>query len=72
MRSIRSRRLSRAKTTRARVEVLERLENDSVVQSVPRSYTAEVYQLRRDIDLVRRRVSAAIETLSEGTTEQRV
>jgi len=41
-----------------RLERLERLDNDSVIQSVPRGYTDDVYKLRRDIDLVRRRLNA--------------
>jgi len=40
----------------ARIENLEKLDNSSVIQSVPREYTDDVYKLRRDIDLVRRRV----------------
>lgn len=55
-----------------RIKKLESLENDSVVQSVPRSYTAEVYQLRRDIDLVRRRLNAAAEASGERSTDRRV
>ncbi len=40
----------------ARVERLERLDTDSVIGSVPKTYTDDVYKLRRDIDLVRRRL----------------
>ena len=40
----------------ASLERLERLDNDSVIESVPKAYTDDVYKLRRDIDLVRRRL----------------
>ena len=43
---------------RQRIEQLDVLDNDSTVQNVPLSYTDEVYRLRRDIDLVRRRLGA--------------
>jgi len=43
----------------ARLERLERLDNDSVIESVPKGYTDDVYKLRRDIDLVRRRLGNA-------------
>ena len=39
-----------------RLQQLEKLENDSIIASVPREYTDDVYKLRRDIDLVRRRL----------------
>jgi TRAP transporter TAXI family solute receptor len=42
-----------------RLRSLERLENASAVESVPKAFTENIYKLRRDIDLVRRRVSAA-------------
>jgi len=43
----------------ARLERLDRLDNESVIQSVPKGYTDDVYKLRRDIDLVRRRLADA-------------
>ena len=43
----------------ARLEKLDRLDNDSVIESVPKGYTDDVYKLRRDIDLVRRRLGDA-------------
>ena len=42
-----------------RLERLERLDIDSVIESVPKGYTDDVYKLRRDIDLVRRRLGDA-------------
>jgi TRAP transporter TAXI family solute receptor len=42
----------------ARLQRLERLDNGSVIESVPKGYTDDVYKLRRDIDLVRRRLNA--------------
>ena len=42
-----------------RLERLERLDIDSVIESVPKGYTDDVYKLRRDIDLVRRRLADA-------------
>ena len=39
-----------------RLQQLEKLDNDSIIASVPRGYTDDVYKLRRDIDLVRRRL----------------
>jgi TRAP transporter TAXI family solute receptor len=40
-----------------RLQQLEELDNDSIIASVPRGYTDDVYKLRRDIDLVRRRLT---------------
>ena len=42
----------------ARLQRLEQIDNASVLESVPRSYKENVYKLRRDIDLVRRRIVA--------------
>ena len=42
----------------ARLKRLEQIDNRSVIQSVPKSYTVDIYKLRRDIDLVRRRLNA--------------
>ena len=39
-----------------RLEHLDRLENDTRMQGVPREYTDDIYKLRRDIDLIRRRL----------------
>ena len=39
-----------------RLERLDRLDNDTEMESVPHGYTDDVYKLRRDIDLVRRRL----------------
>jgi TRAP transporter TAXI family solute receptor len=39
-----------------RLQNLDRLDTGSVIKAVPKSYTDDVYQLRRDIDLVRRRL----------------
>ena len=48
----------------ARLEKLERLDSESVIGSVPKGYTDDVYKLRRDIDLVRRRLSSGFRTES--------
>ena len=40
----------------ARLQKLDRLDTGSVIKAVPKSYTDDVYKLRRDIDLVRRRL----------------
>lgn len=40
----------------ARLKSLDRLDTGSVIKAVPKSYTDDVYKLRRDIDLVRRRL----------------
>ena len=40
----------------ARLERLNQLDSGSVLGSVPKSYTDDIYKLRRDIDLVRRRL----------------
>jgi TRAP transporter TAXI family solute receptor len=42
-----------------RLQKLESLDNSSVIGSVPKAYTDDVYKLRRDIDLVRRRLLSA-------------
>jgi TRAP transporter TAXI family solute receptor len=42
-----------------RLRALDGLESDSMIESVPRAYTDDVYKLRRDIDLVRRRLAAS-------------
>ena len=42
-----------------RLQRLESLDNSSVIGSVPKAYTDDVYKLRRDIDLVRRRLLSA-------------
>ena len=39
-----------------RQQRLEQLDSGSVIESVPKGYTDDVYKLRRDIDLVRRRL----------------
>jgi TRAP transporter TAXI family solute receptor len=41
-----------------RMQRLERLDTGSVIGAVPKTYTDDVYKLRRDIDLVRRRIDA--------------
>ena len=41
-----------------RMQRLENLDTGSVIESVPKGYTDDVYKLRRDIDLVRRRLEA--------------
>lgn len=41
----------------ARIAKLSRLENDPKLAKVPREYTDDVYKLRRDIDLVARRLT---------------
>ena len=41
---------------KARLQSLDRLDTGSVIKAVPKSYTDDVYKLRRDIDLVRRRL----------------
>ena len=40
----------------ARLKRLDQLDTGSVIGSVPKSYTDDIYKLRRDIDLVRRRL----------------
>lgn len=42
-----------------RLQRLERIDSESVIESVPQNYADDVYKLRRDIDLVRRRLGAA-------------
>jgi len=39
-----------------RLERLDKLDSGAVIGSVPKSYTDDIYKLRRDIDLVRRRL----------------
>jgi len=39
-----------------RLQQLEQLDTGSVIGSVPKTYTDDIYKLRRDIDLVRRRL----------------
>jgi TRAP transporter TAXI family solute receptor len=39
-----------------RLERLDQLDSGSVIGSIPKSYTDDIYKLRRDIDLVRRRL----------------
>ena len=41
-----------------RLEELDRLDVDSTIEAVPKGYADDLYQLRRDIDLVRRRLGA--------------
>ena len=41
-----------------RMQRLDRLDTGSVIGAVPKTYTDDVYKLRRDIDLVRRRIDA--------------
>ena len=41
----------------ARLQRLAGLDTGSVMESVPKNYTDDVYKLRRDIDLVRRRLN---------------
>lgn len=43
----------------ARIERLNELDAGSIIGSVPKTYTDDIYKLRRDIDLVRRRLSEA-------------
>jgi TRAP transporter TAXI family solute receptor len=40
----------------ARLERLDKVDSGSVIGSIPKSYTDAIYKLRRDIDLVRRRL----------------
>lgn len=40
----------------ARLKRLEEIDRQSVIQSVPKSYIVDIYKLRRDIDLIRRRL----------------
>lgn len=42
-----------------RLERLEAIDREAAALSVPRSYTDDVYKLRRDIDLLRRRLGAS-------------
>jgi hypothetical protein len=42
--------------SRQRLEKLDELDQQSVITSVPRDYKDNIYKLRRDIDLVRRRL----------------
>ncbi len=41
-----------------RLTELERIDHESTLIAVPKGYTDDVYKLRRDIDLVRRRLEA--------------
>ena len=41
-----------------RLQLLDELEGDPILDTMPRSYADDVYKLRRDIDLVRRRLLA--------------
>lgn len=41
-----------------RLQLLDRLDHGSVINSVPKTYMDDVYKLRRDIDLVRGRLAA--------------
>ena len=43
-----------------RLASLDRIEADPALDTMPRTYTDDVYKLRRDIDLVRRRLLAAV------------
>ena len=49
---------------KSRLQRLSELDHESAGEIVPRSYMDDVYKLRRDIDLVRRR-------LAEATTGKR-
>lgn len=49
-----------------RLGKLDSLDDDSTVQGIPHSYIDDVYRLRRDLDLVRRRLGAALNPQSEG------
>jgi len=42
-----------------RMQELDRIDHESALIAVPKGYTDDVYKLRRDIDLVRRRLNAA-------------
>ncbi|MGA8203213.1 MAG: TAXI family TRAP transporter solute-binding subunit [Woeseiaceae bacterium] len=53
-----NRRVEGEQDRRARQRVLEQLDLDSAGDIVPKSYSDDVYKLRRDIDLVRRRLDA--------------
>jgi hypothetical protein len=48
----------------ARLKSLDRLDSGSVIKLVPKSYTDDVYKLRRDIDLVRRRLNVGADSRS--------
>jgi TRAP transporter TAXI family solute receptor len=48
--------ISDADDLQNRQQRLEQLDNGSVIESVPKGYTDDIYKLRRDIDLVRRRL----------------
>jgi TRAP transporter TAXI family solute receptor len=49
----------------ARLMKLDQLDGGSIAGSVPKGYTDDVYKLRRDIDLVRRRLDATIKSNPE-------
>jgi TRAP transporter TAXI family solute receptor len=49
----------------ARMKNLDQLDGGSIAGSVPKGYTDDIYKLRRDIDLVRRRLDAAIRSNPE-------
>ena len=51
----------------ARLERLERLDNDSVIESLPKGYTDDVYKLRRDIDHVRHRLGDSLRSKPSRT-----
>lgn len=48
----------------ARLQMLESLEKNSLIDKVPREYTDDIYKLRRDIDLVRRKLRPEFSQLS--------
>lgn len=52
----------------ARLQRIENLDVDTVGVIVPRSYSDDVYKLRRDIDLVRRKLASEITPTSVGST----
>ena len=45
-----------ADESRRRLEKIDELDHRSVIEPVPRDYKDNIYKLRRDIDLVRRRL----------------
>jgi hypothetical protein len=53
-----------------RLQRLETLDNSSVVESVPKAYKVDIYKLRRDIDLIRRRLGDSVRSKPEIRAEQ--
>ncbi len=54
----------------ARLQRLDTLDNSSVLESVPKAYKVDIYKLRRDIDLIRRRLGNGVRSKPDIRAEQ--